>query len=149
VGTSELVILTELLLRGPQTVGEIRGRASRMHALGSLEEVRNVLQHMTERDEPFVRRLPPATGRAAERFAQLLCPELHPLDVPAGEGGSQTPAAAAGLAERVEQLQQEVARLGRIVQHLARSLGETELLQAEAESAAEPQARERDETDQA
>ena len=53
VGTSELVILTELLLRGPQTTGELRGRASRMHELGSLEEVRNLLQHMMELAEPL------------------------------------------------------------------------------------------------
>ena len=49
VNTSELVILAELLLRGPQTVGELRGRASRMHPLESLEVVGNLLDAMRSR----------------------------------------------------------------------------------------------------
>jgi uncharacterized protein YceH (UPF0502 family) len=43
VGTSELVVLAELLLRGPQTLGEIRTRASRMHPLESLDVVHNLM----------------------------------------------------------------------------------------------------------
>ena len=125
VGTKELVILTELMLRGPQTAGEIRTRASRMHELGPLEEVRNLLQYMTEGDEPSVRRLPPSPGSRAERYAQLLCPDLHPLDGPsADEPDAAEPAVDPGLVERVEQLEAELARLREFVRRLARSLGE-------------------------
>jgi len=137
VGTSELVILAELLLRGPQTVGEIRTRASRMHRLGSLEDVQNLLRDMTAGDAPFLRHLPPAPGGRAERYGQLLCPNLHPLDEaragsfddPAPAPAAEAAAAAPDLAPRVEQLEGDVARLGRIVEHLARALGETEILE--------------------
>ena len=55
IGTSELVILAELMLRGPQTAGEIRNRAGRMHKLGALDELQNLLKYMSELDEPLVR----------------------------------------------------------------------------------------------
>ena len=140
VDTRELVILTELLLRGPQTTGEIRARASRMYRLGSLDDVRHILESLMTRDEPMVRRLAPAPGSRAERYAQLLCADLHPLDEPAGGAGAPEAAAVAAavaatdppLAGRVEQLEQEVGRLRRIVEALAESLGETDLLTAPA-----------------
>lgn len=128
VGTSELVVLAELMLRGPQTAGEIRTRASRMHALGTLDELRGLLDHMMAGDEPSVRQIPPAPGSRAPRYAQLLCPDLHPLDDSPGAFAPAAPAADAALAERVEQLTAEVADLRRIVEHLARALGETDLL---------------------
>jgi len=134
VDTRELVILTELLLRGPQTSGEIRARASRMYQhLGSLDDVRHILENLMARDEPMVRRLAPAPGSRAERYAQLLCADLHPLDESAG--GADAPEAPAPvapadppLAGRVEQLEHEVDRLRRIVEALAESLGATDLL---------------------
>jgi hypothetical protein len=133
VGTSELVILTELLLRGPQTTGELRGRASRMHELGSLEEVRNLLQHMMELAEPLVRRLPPAPGGRAEQFAQLLCPDLHPIAeggyAPSAGGGGEGGQAgggqqAAALEERLEHIEAELAELRAAIRRLAEALGE-------------------------
>jgi uncharacterized protein YceH (UPF0502 family) len=134
VGTNELVVLTELMLRGPQTAGEIRTRASRMHALGSLEELRNLLQFMMDREEPLIRRIPPAPGSRAERFVQLLCPDLHLIEQAAGPAlpaaaTPQAPQAAPELAGRVERLEGEVARLRRVVEHLARALGETDALE--------------------
>src|SRR3954447_661301 len=68
----ELAVLAELLLRGPQTLGELRGRASRMSPLATLDEGRVMLRALMERDEPLVRELPPAPGTRAELFAQLL-----------------------------------------------------------------------------
>ena len=73
VSTNELVILAELLLRGPQTVGELRGRASRMHTLESTEIVSHVLQHLAARDEPMVRELAPSPGSRASRWARWVC----------------------------------------------------------------------------
>ena len=83
VRPGELAVLAELLLRGPQTLGELRGRASRMHPLESLEDVKQMLRALSERSEPLVRDLPPSPGSRAERYAQLLCPDLPPLDAPA------------------------------------------------------------------
>lgn len=74
IATGELVVLTELLLRGPQTVGELRGRASRMHPLESTEVVSNILESLERREHPLVERLPPAPGTRAGRHRHLLGP---------------------------------------------------------------------------
>lgn len=77
---AETALLAELLLRGPQTLGELRGRASRMFPLESLEVARNTLEQLMARAEPLVARVAPSPGSRAERYAQLLCPDLHPSD---------------------------------------------------------------------
>src|SRR5438067_2998594 len=91
VNTPEMVILAELLLRGPQTLGELRGRASRMHPLASLEEVKGHLRALSDRTEPLVHELPPSPGSRAERYEQLLCPEMHLVEAP---GDRETAAGA-------------------------------------------------------
>ncbi|MDZ4831824.1 MAG: DUF480 domain-containing protein, partial [Phycisphaerae bacterium] len=83
VSTAELVILAELLLRGPQTLGELRGRASRMHPLDSLEATEALLAGLRSREDPLVRELAPMPGSRAPRWVQLLSPTLHALDAPA------------------------------------------------------------------
>lgn len=118
IGTSELVVLAELLLRGPQTVGELRARATRMHPLESPEVVTNVLEHLAGRDEPLVQRLPPAPGSRADRYAQLLCPDLHPLDAAASGSECCGQAAEMPLARRVAQLEHEIAELRQSVAEL-------------------------------
>ncbi|MDZ4755441.1 MAG: DUF480 domain-containing protein, partial [Phycisphaerae bacterium] len=80
IGTNEVVILAELLLRGPKTVGEIRGRASRMHPFDTIEGTQTILDGMANGEQPLVREVPPVAGSRAKRWAQLLCPDLHPLD---------------------------------------------------------------------
>ena len=136
VGTNELVVLTELLLRGPQTAGEIRTRASRMHPLGTLDELQNLLKFMMDREPPLVRRVPPVPGGRVERYAQLLCPHLHRLDEPSGEDATEDSAPSAkaagspGLASRVDMLEGDVMRLRRVVEQLANALGETDILRA-------------------
>jgi uncharacterized protein YceH (UPF0502 family) len=134
VSTSELVVLAELLLRGPQTVGELRGRASRMHPLESLEATTAVLEHLMTREEPLVRRVAPAPGSRAPRFAQLLCPNLHPVEAapaaPSADAGGSPPAAAAvtpagsELESRVTSLEREVASLRRSIERLSEARGE-------------------------
>jgi len=130
VRTAELAILAELLMRGPQTIGELRGRASRMHAFDSLEAVKNMLDALIQRQEPLVRQLPPAAGSRAERYAQLLCPDLHPVDSPATSSiAASSPIHGGGsLAERVERLETEVAALKDALRRLARSIGEPDPL---------------------
>ena len=76
IATGELVVLAELMLRGPQTVGELRGRASRMHPLESTEVVANLLDSMRRRPHPLVERLPPTPGTRAERYRHLLDPSI-------------------------------------------------------------------------
>jgi uncharacterized protein YceH (UPF0502 family) len=119
---TELAILAELLLRGPQTLGEIRGRASRMAELDSLETTRGLLTAMMTCQEPLVKELPPAPGSRAERYMQLLCPELHPISVAA-----EIPASTAGptLSDRVTTLENKVQTLTDSLNRLLEKLGET------------------------
>lgn len=116
VDTNQLVVLTELLLRGPQTVGEIRSRAGRMHPLESVEVVENILDSLITREFPLVKRLSPLPGTRAERFQQMLCPALHPVQAaaPSGGGGPVAPVRPvtdAALQQRVAALEAEVASL--------------------------------------
>jgi uncharacterized protein YceH (UPF0502 family) len=129
----ELAILAELLLRGPQTVGELRGRASRMHPFDSLEAVEGVLAGLASRGTPLVREHPPLPGSRANRWSQLLSPELHRIaDGMAGEpDGARTAGAAMRAvppmetrAPRADVLEQRVAELETRVAELERTLGE-------------------------
>ena len=131
VRTAELALLAELLLRGPQTVGELRGRASRMHAFESIDAAKSMLTALMQRDEPLVRQLPPAPGSRAERYVQLLCPDLHPLEAPAGPtvapiGGAPT----TDVLGRIQSLETEIDILRAALRRLAASIGEPDPLQA-------------------
>ncbi len=129
IDTNGTVILAEMLLRGPQTVGELRGRASRMHPLSSGDIVEQALRFLMEREPPLVRELPPAPGSRAKRYAQLLCPDLHPLDHVAGESGaadqesSPKRPASGQLESRVTELEKEVRELRQQVEMLRRPAG--------------------------
>jgi uncharacterized protein len=128
----ELAILAELLLRGPQTQGELRGRASRMHPMDSLDIVRDLLRALSERPEPLVRELPPAPGSRAERYMQLLCPDLHEVEMQANVSSGITEQAAptGGLAERVSKLELEVTSLRDALRRLAAAVGEQDPVEA-------------------
>jgi uncharacterized protein YceH (UPF0502 family) len=125
----ELAIMAELLMRGPQTAGELRARASRMQPIESLDQLVGILEPLIDRG--FVQRAVPAPGSRAERYVQLLSPGLHPLESPqptyAGAGpeapGPATP--VANLAARVETLEAEVERLRQQCRALAAKLGQT------------------------
>jgi hypothetical protein len=68
---AELAIICELLVRGPQTLGELRTRGERMHPFGDLAAVEEVLQELMQRDKPLVALLPRLPGRKEGRYAQL------------------------------------------------------------------------------
>lgn len=135
IDTNQLVVLTELLLRGPQTMGELRGRASRMHPIESLDVVKNILQTLMEREEPLVKELPPLAGSRADRYAHLLCPQL--IEHARAEANASstyaktiaTPHAvtstASGVLERqVDELEREVRDLKDAVARIEAALGE-------------------------
>jgi uncharacterized protein YceH (UPF0502 family) len=124
LSTPELVVVAELLMRGPQSVGELRGRASRMHPLESLESVQAVVDGLAARPEPMVVRIAPGPGSRAVRYAQLLCPDLHPLEAPAhSPGGAGAEAGDPGAAERISRLEEQVAALRRAIRDLAELAG--------------------------
>ena len=104
----ELAIVCELLLRGPQTPGELRTRASRMAAFTDTDAVEAALARLTERaDGPFVVRLPREPGRRDARYAHLFSGAVAAA-APAVPG--ETPSASAEPS-RLERLEEQVREL--------------------------------------
>jgi uncharacterized protein YceH (UPF0502 family) len=105
LGRRELALLCVLMLRGPQTVGELRSRTERMHDFADMEEVESVLELLASRQPD------PLTARAARgRWMQVLSEE-QPEE---GETAAAAPASARPAVEaRVEALEREVAELRR------------------------------------
>ena len=98
LGRRELAILCELMVRGPQTVGELRDRAGRLHPFSDTDEVESVLQRLIEwQPEPLAVRLPRQPGTKEPRTAQLL----------SGPSAAASPASSA---------EPEIPRLGRLAE---------------------------------
>jgi uncharacterized protein len=93
----ELAVVCELLLRGPQTPGELRGRASRMAAFTDVTEVEATLTRLSSRQEgPFVTRLAREPGRREARFAHLFSGEVAQADAGVGAAGMRADGRGAG-----------------------------------------------------
>ena len=111
LGRRELAILCELMLRGPQTLGELRTRAERMHPFGDLAEVESVIDHMPE----LITKLPRRPGEKEARYAHLLSGEPPVSAVPAPSAAiPQAPLPA----ERMMAMEAEVAQLRRELEEL-------------------------------
>jgi uncharacterized protein len=110
LGRRESALLCTLLLRGPQTPGELRGRSERMHRLEDLDEVQLVLQKLIEHDPPLVQLLPRQPGTKEARYVDLFGGHEAEWsdDLPAISGGS---AASASREERITALETEIAQL--------------------------------------
>jgi uncharacterized protein YceH (UPF0502 family) len=105
----EVALMCALMLRGAQTLGELRGNAGRLHEFSSLEEVEETLNALISREpEPLVVRLPRQPGQKEGRFAHLLSGEIDVEVLPEPERGVSR---RAGLEEKVEALAAEVERL--------------------------------------
>ena len=109
----ELGVVCELLLRGPQTPGELRSRAGRLCPLKDVTEVEVALAQLGKREDgPFVVRLPREPGKRESRYAHLFGGEVdggvavEREDLPPSE-----PSQRAQLEQRVAQLESEVAEL--------------------------------------
>jgi uncharacterized protein len=79
----EAAVVCELFLRGPQTPGELRSRASRMQSFDDLGQVQTTLQHLMKREPPLVKALPRQPGTKEVRYTQLLSREAEPQPAPA------------------------------------------------------------------
>ena len=117
------VLLGLLMLRGPQTAGELRLNAERWYRFADISSVEAFLDELQERSAakggPLVQKLPRASGAREQRWAHLLC---GPVDLQALSQGA-TPADHGSLGERVAQLESQLAALQATVQRLCHELG--------------------------
>jgi hypothetical protein len=109
LGRRELAVLCELMLRGPQTLGELRTRAERMHPFGDLAEVESVIDRMPE----LITRLGRRPGEKEARYAHLLSGEP-----PASESASEDAAPAPVAGGKMAILEAEISELRRELEDL-------------------------------
>jgi uncharacterized protein YceH (UPF0502 family) len=120
--TRQLALLAVLLLRGPQTVGELRARTERMASFETTAEVESDLEGLSRRPEPLVARQARRPGQKEERWSQLVSEEAAvAIDEPAQDpvvlsDVATLSAEVAELRREVEALRQEVAELRLVIE---------------------------------
>ena len=117
----QTALLCELMLRGPQTVGELRVHAERMYRFDDLETLEATLLKLSERQPPLVKRLPRVPGTKEPRYAQLLAGE-EPEWAAAAEPMAM--AAAHSSDDRIPRLEAEVAEMKRQLNDLQQQFAE-------------------------
>jgi uncharacterized protein YceH (UPF0502 family) len=111
-GPDEVAAICVLLLRGPQTVGEIKGRSGRMHEFPTLPDVEAALDKLiTREDGPFVCKQPRMPGHKESRFAHLLCGKVEVQPEPARTFPEDT-TTASGV-DRIAELENLVSEMGK------------------------------------
>jgi uncharacterized protein YceH (UPF0502 family) len=117
----EIAVVCVLLLRGPQTPGELRGRTERMHRFEELSDVQATLQRLMQREPPLVKVLPRQPGTKEARYAHLLSGDVveavpnTPVETGVGTM-AQLEAEVAALREEVAQLRNQVEKVLRLVE---------------------------------
>lgn len=102
---SETAVMCVLMLRGPQTIGELRERTGRLYDFRDLNDVNETLESLMKRDEPMIVKLERAPGQKEARYAHLLSGEVTSYQPPerTSRGGAND--------ERIEKLEQELESL--------------------------------------
>jgi uncharacterized protein YceH (UPF0502 family) len=118
----ETAILCVLLLRGPQTPGELRGRTERMHHFEDLTEVQSSLQRLMQREPALVRVLPRQPGTKESRYKHLLSGDVEDVAVDVASVPSFVATGAADGGDRIEHLEDEVANLRKELADLKQQL---------------------------
>lgn len=121
LNSAEVAVITTLLLRGAQTPGELRTRASRMHEFSDMQEVEQTLEGLAAREDgPFVVRLAREPGKRESRYMHLFSGDVDAASV----ATESSPATRDDLAARVEALEDEVAGLKQRLDALLAHLGD-------------------------
>src|ERR1700728_2870127 len=116
----EVGIICVLLLRGPQTPGELRARTNRLCEFADADQVEATLRNLMAREDgPFIARLPRAAGARESRYAHLFSGIIESVDEPAAEEAAP---GAPTLSQRVSQLEESVSRLQAEIDALAKAL---------------------------
>jgi uncharacterized protein YceH (UPF0502 family) len=116
LGRREDAVMCLLMLRGPQTVGELRGRSERIYTFDDLEAVESTLARLAEIG--FVKKLPRLPGSREARWAHLLSGEVETTEEPAA---TQEAERGHSDRERIAALEREVAELRQMVEELKRT----------------------------
>ena len=118
----ETAIICELMLRGPQTPGELRSRAERMHPFEDLSMVHSTLKHLMEREPPLVKVLPRQAGNKEARYVHLLSGDVEVREAPLVKDAA--PCRDPGGNGRIAQLEAEVSGLQKEVADLKAQFAE-------------------------
>ena len=118
----ETALLCLLLLRGPQTPGELRSRSERMHSFDDLGAVQSSLQYLMKREPPLVKPLPRQPGTKETRYAHLLSGDVAPTDPELKVKADTTERSVDG--DRVRQLEEEISGLKNEVADLRQQFAE-------------------------
>ncbi|MHA1016583.1 YceH family protein [Enterobacter mori] len=122
LSSAEVAVITTLLLRGAQTPGELRTRASRMHEFSDMQEVEQTLEGLAAREDgPYVVRLAREPGKRESRYMHLFSGDVEAASATAE---SDRPENNDSLAARVEALEEEVAGLKQRLDALLAHLGD-------------------------
>lgn len=118
---AEVAVICLLILRGPQTPGELNTNSGRMYEFESIEEVQSVLEKLSQLETPFIKQLPRRSGQKEVRFAHLLGGDI---DVEEEEMPQEPARKSVGeLEARVTQLEQDYAVLKEALDKLMKELG--------------------------
>ena len=118
----ETAVLCMLLLRGPQTPGELRGRTERMHRFEDIDEVQPTLQRLMQREPSLVKLLPRQPGTKEARYAHLMAGDVEALPdapVPIAEGTGSSPES-----ERIARMEEKIASLKNEIEELTRQFAD-------------------------
>ncbi len=119
----EIAVLCVLLLRGPQTPGELRGRTERMYHFEALDDVVSSLDRLSQRQPPLVAILPRQPGTKESRYLHLFCGDAAAAtDGDLARASARAPDRANPAADRFSELENEVAELRREVAEIQQQL---------------------------
>ena len=113
-----IAVVCILLLRGPQTAGELKTRTDRMCSFASSAEVESLLQDLSNRPEPWVAKLPRAAGQKEVRYRHLFSAAPAPGDPQASASAASAAAPSPAAEERLAQLEKRVEALEALVKTL-------------------------------
>ena len=116
----EMAIICELMLRGPQTVGEVRSHTERMATFESLEEVESTLQGLAQHDPPFTLKIPRESGRKECRYMHLFSGGLETLT----DFTEELAAIQISSEEKIRKFEEEIAMMRSELEELKRAFSE-------------------------
>lgn len=99
-------LICVLMLRGPQTLSELLTRTERLASFNDLDDVRHVLERLSQRENPLVERIPRASGQREDRYVHLLCGPVDHSQLPAAK--ANTLPLSNALEERIAQLEERL-----------------------------------------